>query len=154
MVSLPGFYRYLSCFLTDVWKKARIITVRRSEPPPAEEAQIDFGYLGTWQDPRSGKSRRLWAFALILSFSRHMFVRVVTRMYQREWLMCHTLAFDFFSGVPKRIVPDNLKTGVIKADLYDPKFNRGYEELAHHYGIIINPAMGGKFRPVVEPTAV
>jgi len=144
MVSLPSFYRYLSCFLTDVWKKPGIITVRRSEPPPAEEAQIDFGYLGTWQDPLSGKSRRLWAFALILSFSRHMFVRVVTRLDQREWLMCHILAFDFFSGVPKRIVPDNLKTGVIKADLYDPKFNQGYEELAHHYGIIIDPARSGK----------
>jgi len=146
MVSLPSFYRYLSCFLTDVWKKPRIITVRRSEPPPGEEAQIDFGYLGTWQDPLSGKSRRLWAFALILSFSRHMFVRVVPRMDQREWLMCHILAFDFFNGVSKRLVPDNLKTGVIKADLYDPKFNRGYEELAHHYGIIIDPARSGKPR--------
>jgi len=144
MVSLPSFYRYLSCFLTDVWKKPRIITVRRSELPPAEEAQIDFGYLGTWQDPLSGKSRRLWAFALILSFSRHMFVRVVTRMDQREWLMCHASAFDFLGGAPKRIVPDNLKTGVIKADLYDPKFNQGYEELAHHYGIIIDPARSGK----------
>jgi len=146
MVSLPSFYRYLSCFLTDVWKKPRIITVRRSEPPPGEEAQIDFGYLGTWQDPLSGKSRRLWAFALILSFSRHMFVRIVTRLDQREWLMCHILAFDFFNGVSKRLVPDNLKTGVIKADLYDPKFNRGYEELAHHYGIIIDPARSGKPR--------
>ena len=146
MVSLPSFYRYLSCFLTDVWKKPRIITVRRSEPPPGEEAQIDFGYLGTWQDPLSGKSRRLWAFALILSFSRHMFVRIVTRLDQREWLMCHILAFDFFNGVSKRLVPDNLKTGVIKADLYDPKFNQGYEELAHHYGIIIDPARSGKPR--------
>ena len=145
MVSLPSFYRYLSCFLIDVWKKPRI-TVRRSEPPPGEEAQIDFGYLGAWQDPLSGKSRRLWAFALILSFSRHMFVRVVTRMDQREWLTCHSYAFDFFGGAPKRIVPDNLKTGIIKADLYDPKFNQGYEELAHHYGIIIDPARSGKPR--------
>ena len=142
-VSLPSFYRYLSCFLSDVWKKP-CITVRRREPPPAEEAQIDFGYLGMWQDPLSGKRHKLWAFALILSFSRHMFVRVVTRMNQREWLTCHTLAFDFFGGAPKRIVPDNLKTGVIKADLYDPKFNQGYEELAHHYGIIIDPARSGK----------
>jgi len=145
MVSMPSFYRYLSCFLVDVWKKPRI-TVRRSEPPPGEEAQIDFGYLGTWQDPLSGKSRRLWAFAMILSFSRHMFVHVVTKLDQREWLMCHASAFDFFGGAPKRIVPDNLKTGIIKADLYDPKFNQGYEELAHHYGIIIDPARSGKPR--------
>ena len=135
IVSLPSFYRYLSCFLTDVWKKPRI-TVRRNDPPPGDEAQIDFGYLGTWQDPLSGKSRRLWVFALILSFSRHMFVRIVTRLDQREWLMCHILAFDFFGGAPKRIVPDNLKTGIIKADLYDPKFDQGYEELAHHCGVL------------------
>jgi len=145
MVSLASFYRYLSCFLFDVWKKPRI-TVRRSDPPPGEEAQLDFGYLGMWQDPKTGKRYRLWAFALILSFSRHMFVRVVTRMDQREWLMCHTMAFDFFGGAPKRIIPDNLKTGIIKPDLYDPKFNQGYEELAHHYGVIIDPARSAKPR--------
>jgi transposase len=144
-VSLPSFYRYLSCFLTDAWKKPRI-TVRRDDPRPGEEAQIDYGYLGTWQDPQSGKRYRLWAFVLILSFSRHMFIRIVNRMNEREWLTCHILAFQFFGGAPKRITPDNLKTGVIKADLYDPKFNQGYEELAHHYGIIIDPARSGKPR--------
>jgi hypothetical protein len=97
-----------------------------------------------WQDPKTGKKYRLWAFAMILSFSRHMFVRVVNRLDQREWLMCHILAFEFFGGVPQRIIPDNLKTGIIKPDLYDPKFNQGYEELAHHYGVIIDPARSGK----------
>jgi transposase len=145
MVSQPSFYRYLSCFLADAWKKPRI-TVRRDDPPPGDEAQIDFGYLGMWRDPKTGKKYRLWAFALILSSSRHMFVRVVTRMDQREWLTCHILAFQFFGGAPKRITPDNLKTGIIKADLYDPKFNQGYEELAHHYGIIIDPARSNKPR--------
>lgn len=144
-VSQPSFYRYLSCFLTDVWKKPRI-TIRRDDPPPGDEAQIDFGYLGTWQDPQTGKKCRLWAFALILSFSRHMFVRVVTRLDQREWLICHILAFQFFGGVPLRITPDNLKTGVIKADLYDPRLNLGYDELAHHYGAIIDPARSNKPR--------
>jgi transposase len=148
-VSQPSFYRYLSCFLADAWKKPRI-TVRRDDPPPGDEAQIDYGYLGMWRDAKTGKRYRLWAFALILSFSRHMFVRVVTRMDQREWLICHILAFHFFGGAPKRITPDNLKTGIIKADLYDPKFNQGYEELAHHYGIIIDPARSNK-NPGIRP---
>ncbi len=147
----PSFYRYLSCFLADVWKRP-CITVRRDDPPPGEEAQIDFGYLGIWRDPKMGKRYRLWAFVMILSFSRHMFVRVVNRMDQREWLTCHILAFEFFSGVPRRLIPDNLKTGIIKPDLYDPKFNQGYEELAHHYGVIIDPARSGKAKdkPRVE----
>jgi len=58
MASLPSFYRYLSCFLADVWKKPRI-TVRRSDPPSGEEGQIDFGYLGMWQEPKTGKRYRL-----------------------------------------------------------------------------------------------
>ena len=58
MVSQPSFYRYLSCFLADAWKKPRI-TVRRDDPPPGDEAQIDFGYLGIWQDPKPGKRCRL-----------------------------------------------------------------------------------------------
>jgi hypothetical protein len=65
-------------------------------------------------------------------------------MDQREWLICHILAFEFFGGAPIRIVPDNLKTGILKADLYDPQFNQGYEEMAHHYGVIIDPARSGK----------
>jgi transposase len=67
-----------------------------------------------------------------------MFVGVVTMMDQREWLTCHTSAFEFFGGAPRRIVPDNLKSGIIKPDLYDPNFNQGYEELAHHYWVIID----------------
>jgi len=143
-VSMPSFYRYLSCFLADAWKKPLPITIRRDDPPPGEEAQIDFGYLGLWQDPVSGKRIKLWAFALILSYSRHMFVCVVNKMGEQEWLRCHVLAFDFFGGAPRRIVPDNLKTGIIKPDLYDPKFNRSYDELAHHYDVIIDPARSGK----------
>ena len=142
-VSLPTFYRYLHCYLPEVFGRPKV-TIRRDDPPPGEEAQIDFGYLGIWQDPLNGKRRKLWAFALILSFSRHMFVRVVTTMGQQEWLTCHTLAFDFLGGAPRRLVPYNLKTGIIKADLYDPQFNRGYEELAHYYDILIDPARSGK----------
>jgi transposase len=41
-------------------------------------------------------------------------------------------------------VTDNLKTGVIKADLYDPRLNRAYAEMAAHYGCLIDPARSGK----------
>ena len=53
-------------------------------------------------------------------------------------------AFEFFGGVPARLVPDNLKTGVDKPDLYDPKINRSYAELAEHYGALIDPARARK----------
>ena len=75
-----------------------------------------------------------------------MFVRPVLVMDQRAWTECHVAAFAFFGGVPARLVPDNLKTGVDKPDLYDPKINRSYAELAAHYGCLVDPARAIKPR--------
>jgi hypothetical protein len=69
-----------------------------------------------------------------------MFVRPVLTMDQRAWTEAHVEAFAFFGGVPRRLVPDNLRTGVDKPDLYDPKINRSYAELAEHYGTLVDPA--------------
>ena len=59
-----------------------------------------------------------------------------------RWTACHVEAFAFFGGVPRRLVSDNLKTGVIKPDIYDPLLNRSYAELAAHYGCLIDPGSG------------
>ena len=72
----------------------------------------------------------VWAFVMVLSCSRHLFVRPVIRMDQTTWCACHVAAFEFFGAVPARLVCDNLKTGVDKPDLYDPQINRTYAELA------------------------
>src|SRR5258708_39645311 len=83
---------------------------------------------------------------MVLAYSRHMFVRPVLKMDQQAWTECHVEAFAFFGGVPARLIPDNLKTGVDKPDLYDPKVNRSYAELAAHYGCLIDPARSRKPR--------
>ena len=70
-------------------------------------------------------------------------------MDQAEWTAAHVEAFAFFGGVPARLVPDNLKTGVDKPDLYDPKINRSYAELAAHYGTLVDPARA--FKPKDKP---
>ena len=57
----------------------------------------------------------------------------------------HVAAFEFFGGVPARLVPDNLQhRRRSKPDLYDPKLNRAYAELAAHYGCLIDPARASK----------
>ena len=123
------------------------MTVWNPRPAEAgEQAQIDYGQLGRWLDPVTGKLRTVWAFVMVLACSRHMFVRPVLKMDQRSWTECHVAAFEFFGGVPARLVPDNLKTGVDKPDLYDPKINRSYAELAAHYGCLIDPARALKPR--------
>jgi Integrase core domain len=116
------------------------VTVWRPPVEPGSEAQIDYGYLGSWVDPVLGRARRVWAFVMVLAASRHMFVRPVVSMDQRSWVAAHVAAFEFFGGVPARLVPDNLKTGVTRPDLYDPKINRAYAELAGHYGTLVDPA--------------
>jgi len=142
-VSYSSFYRYVKKYLPECLEHA-IITVRRDDPPAGEEAQIDYGYLGLLQGPLTGKRHRVWVFIMVLSHSRHMFACAVLHMDQAAWLENHILAFDFIGGVPRRLVLDNLTTGVLKADLYDPRINRGYEEMANHYGVLIDPARAGK----------
>lgn len=60
------------------------------------------------------------------------------------WCASYVAAFEFFGGVPARMICDNLKTGVDRPDLYDPKINRAYAELALFYGLLIDPARAGK----------
>jgi transposase len=141
--SVSSLKRFMDANLPEENLRSRV-TVLREDPPPGEEAQIDYGYLGSWVDPVGGKRRRVWAFVMVLACSRLMFVRPVLTMDQRAWTEAHVEAFAFFGGVPKRLVPDNLRTGVARPDLYDPKINRCYAELADHYGALVDPARRGK----------
>ncbi|HEX2958198.1 MAG TPA: IS21 family transposase [Chitinispirillaceae bacterium] len=52
----------------------------------------------------------------------------------------HANAFAFFKCVPRGLVPDNLKSGVIKANRYEPQLNPLYAKLAEHYSTAIIPA--------------
>jgi len=110
--SLRSFYRYLDCELPEYSKKGQP-TVLRDDPPPGREVQIDYGYLGLWTDRQIGKARKVWAFCMVFSHSRHMFVHVVTKMDQEAWITAHVAAFEFFGGVPLLLVVDNLKAGVL-----------------------------------------
>jgi transposase len=137
--SVASLRRYVAANLPEDALRGRV-TVLRESPPAGQEAQIDYGYLGSWVDPVGGRLRRVWAFVMVLACSRHLFVRPVLRMDQAAWTQAHVEAFAFFGGVPARLVPDNLRTGVARPDLYDPKANRAYAELAAHYDTLIDPA--------------
>jgi transposase len=143
-VSEVTFRRYLWATMPDHDAKRAAVTVRKDDPPPGEEAQIDYGYLGQWRDPVTDAKRRIWAFVMVLACSRHLFVRPVIQMSLAAWVDAHVAAFAFFGGAPRRLVVDNLKAGVLRPDLYDPKLNRTYAELAHHYGTLIDPARARK----------
>ena len=142
-VSESTVRRYITTTFTEDRLEDRV-TVPRGAVEPGSEAQIDYGRLGMWRDPDSGRRVAVWVFAMILSCSRVMFVQPVLRMDQTSWNASHVAAFEFFGGVPARLVCDNLKTGVTRPDLYDPQINLAYGELASFYGTLIDPARARK----------
>ena len=102
---MASFRRYVAANIPEEARRSQV-TVWNPHPAEAgEQAQIDYGQLGRWLDPVSGKLRTVWAFVMVLACSRHMFVRPVLRMDQRAWTECHVAAFEFFDGVPARLVP-------------------------------------------------
>ena len=105
-----------------------------------------------WTDPVIGTRHTIWGFVMVLACSRLLFLRPVICLDQTSWCGSHVRAFAFFGGVPARLVPDNLKTGVDRPDLYDPRINRTYAELAREYGVIADPARAikPKHKPKVE----
>ncbi len=111
----------------------------RMELPPGSEIQIDYGKVGMLLDKYSGKNRTVYAFCGILSYSRLPFIRFEYRQDNESFVNCNMRMLDFYGGVPEFISLDNLKAGVIKPDVYDPKLNRSYEEMADHYKVFINP---------------
>ena len=125
------------------------LTVLLPDPAFGEAMELDYGQLGCWTDPLGGKRHTVWAFVATLRASGMHFVRPVLRMDQETWIRCHQEALAFFGGCPRLWICDNLKTGVLRPDLYDPQFNRAYREMAEHHGALIDPAR--VFHPKDKP---
>lgn len=118
--------------------------VIRVETQPGDVAQVDFGYAGKLFDPDSGKVRKAWVFVMVLGYSRHIFAKLVFDQSVRTWLDLHVDAFAFLGGVPRTVVPDNLKAAIVRAafgaaDRHEVGVQRSYRELARHYGFKIDP---------------
>lgn len=137
--SVASLRRYLRAHFSEEVRRGDVVLWR---PPvdPGTEAQVDYGYLGTWCDPKTGKRRRVWCFSMVLSYSRELFIFPVLKMDQASWVEAHVAAFSWFGGCVRRVVLDNLKNGVVKPDVYDPKLNRSYAELGAHYHVLLDPA--------------
>ena len=84
------------------------------DTPPGEVAQVDFGYVGMLFAPSRGKARKAWVFVMTLGHSRHMFAKVAFDQKSSTWLELHAAAFAHFGGVPRVVVPDNLKSAVLR----------------------------------------
>jgi len=104
---------------------------------PGAEAQVDFGKGALVFF--NGKHRWAWLFKMTLSYSGHAYEELVFQQDIETFLRCHEHAFAFFGGVPATIKLDNLKSGVLRACLYDPLLNILYRAFSEHWGFIPNP---------------
>jgi transposase len=119
----------------------RRLTVRMADVAPGEVAEVDFGRLGLVPDPATGTRRVVHALIVTLVYSRHQYVHVT--LSQRLPALIDGLedAWAYFGGVPTRVILDNLRAAITKADRYEPIFNRTFEEYARYRGFVIDAAV-------------
>lgn len=115
-------------------------TVRVNDGEPGAELQVDFGKLGLLDDPLSGRRRVCQALIFTAVFSRHMFVWLTHTQTTADVIAGCEAAWDFFGGVFKVLIPDNLTPVVVKADPLEPRFNQAFVEYAQSRGFVIDPA--------------
>jgi len=130
----------------------RRVTVRMAGCEPGEVAEVDFGQMGRIFDPITGRNRVLHALIVTLVYSRHQYVHLTYSQKLPAVIEGLENAWRYFGGVPRRLIVDNMKTAVVKADRYLPDFNRTFEEYATHCGFVIDAAVPRhpKGKPHVE----
>ena len=115
----------------------------RIETKPGEIAQVDFGYCGLIYDEESNQKVKAYVFVMVLGYSRDAYYEIVKNQNVETWCACHVHAFEHFGGVTRVVIPDNLKSAIVKASFTDPCANRSYADLARHYGFQIDPCLPG-----------
>jgi len=106
---------------------------------PGEEAQVDYGTGPMVRDEKSGKYRRTRLFVLTLGYSRKSVRLLVFRSSSQVWAELHEKAFRRLGGSPRVVVLDNLREGVLAADIYEPTLNPLYHDVLSHYGVVAMP---------------
>ena len=98
---------------------------------PREQTQVDWAYFGKHTTGRA--ERPLWAFVMVLSFSRRVFLRFFLGSSMPFFIRGHVDAFAFFGGVPRVLLYDNLKSTVLERHGDAIRFNPTLLEMSAHY---------------------
>ena len=128
------------CFLYQDWARKQKRSMRQVHKA-GDKLFVDYaGHTVPIVDGGSGEIKTAQIFVAVLGASNYTFCEATWSQSLPDWLSSHARAFEFIGGVPKLVVPDNLKSGVTKACRYDPDVNLSYAQLAAHYGTAIMPA--------------
>ena len=132
-----GYSRF--CDLYRDWRAGISPTMRQTHVA-GERLFVDYaGQTVPVTDPITGTVRQAQIFVAALGASNYTYAEARWSQSLADWIGCHVNALNFIAGVPRQIVCDNLKAGVIAASRYEPGINRTYQEMAAHYGTAIVP---------------
>lgn len=120
--------------------RARGTTVRVLDGDPGAECQIDFAQIGFITDADSGKRRKVHALIFTACYSRHMFVSLSYSQTLSVVIAGCEAAWEFFGGMFKVLIPDNLKPVVIDADAVNPRLSTGWLDYSQHAGFATDTA--------------
>ena len=140
---MNGQKPYMSTQFGDKYRRWARVTkaTMRITHKPGETMQVDWaGGTIPYFDSITGEEYKAYLFVAALPCSSYLYVEACEDMKLENWLMCHVHAYEYFGGVTRLLVPDNLKTGVTSNTRYETRLNESYQELAEYYGTAIVPA--------------
>lgn len=121
------------------------LSMRRTEVY-GENAYVDYsGQTIDITDPHTGEIRAAQIFIGVLGGSSYTYCEATWTQRSRDWLGSHVRMFEYFGGISRIVVPDNLKAAVTKADRFSPVLNESYRAMCRHYGVVPLPARA--YRP-------
>ena len=122
------------------WRKETKVSMRM-EHKAGDKMFVDFtGKKLHVTDPKTGEIQEYEVFVSVLGSSQLSYIEAVASQTKADWIAVNQSALRFYGGVPAAIVPDCLKSAVIKANKYEPKINETYNDFAKHYQTVILPA--------------
>jgi transposase len=137
--SIPYMYTQF-CEKYRDWASLTKATMRIRHKP-GDTMQVDWaGNTMDIYDPFTGETFKAYLFVSVLPCSCYAYAEACTDMRSESWILCHVHAYNYFGGVTRILIPDNLKTGIVKNTRYETVLNRSYSEMAEHYDTAIIPA--------------
>ena len=119
----------------------RLSPTMRQEHVAGDKVFVDYsGKKIAIADSLTGEVHEAEIFVAVLGASNFTYAEATWTQTLPDWIGAHVRMFRFFNGVPRLIVPDNLKSGINRASFYDPEINRSYGMMASHYGVGVLPA--------------
>ena len=122
------------------WARITKATMRIHHKP-GDAMQVDWaGDTLSVYDSMTGEITPAYLFIAVLPCSCYIYAEATADMKLENWLNCHVHAYEYFGGVTRLLIPDNLKTGVTKNNRYETVLNRSYQEMAEYCDTAIVPA--------------